>query len=118
MRRPSAKRAGKPILGAPGLSIALTSVSGEVMEGTISGTIVDQSKVKQGIGPSQRGFTNGRSCLTNLMSFCDKVTRLVGGGRAVGEVYLHFRKAFGAVPHDISCSSRLPTAWMGVRCAG
>ena len=38
---------------------------------------MDQLKVNQGIRPSQHEFTNGRSCLTNLISFYDKVTRLV-----------------------------------------
>ena len=57
--------------------ISLISVPGKVMEQIISGAIMDQLKVNQGIRPSQHGFTNGRSCLTNLISFYDKVTRLV-----------------------------------------
>ena len=63
--------------------ISLTLVSGKVMERIISGTIMDQLKVNQGIRPSQHGFTNGRSCLTNLISFYDKVTHLVDEGKAV-----------------------------------
>ena len=42
--------------------ISLTSVPGKVMERIISGTIMDQLKVNQGIRPSQHGFMNGRSC--------------------------------------------------------
>ena len=71
------------------------------MERIISGTIMDQLKVKQGIRPSQHGFTNGRSCLTNLISFHDKVTHLVDEGQAVDVVYLNFSKAFDTVPHNI-----------------
>ena len=80
--------------------ISLTSVPGKVMERIISGTIMDQLKVNQGIRPSQHGFMNDRSCLTNLISFYDKVTRLVDEGKAV-VVYLDFSKAFGTVPHNI-----------------
>ena len=62
---------------------------------------MDQLKVNQGIGPSQHGFMNSRSCLTNLISFYDKVTRLVDEGQAVDVVYLDFSKAFDTVPHNI-----------------
>ncbi|KAK4828278.1 hypothetical protein QYF61_024944 [Mycteria americana] len=43
----------------------------------------------------------GRSCLTNLISFCDKVTHLVDEGKAVDVVYLDFSKAFDTVSHSI-----------------
>jgi len=62
---------------------------------------MDQLKVSQGIGPSQHGLTNGRSSLTNLIPFCDKVTRLADEGKAVDGVYLDFSKAFDTVPHSI-----------------
>ncbi|KAK4818841.1 hypothetical protein QYF61_019878 [Mycteria americana] len=55
----------------------------------------------QGIKPSQHGFRKGRSCLTNLISFYDKVTRLVDEGKAVDVVYLDFSKAFDRVSHSI-----------------
>ena len=48
----------------------------------------------QGIRPSQHGLMKGRSCLTNLISFYDWVTRLVDEGKAVDVVYLDFSKAF------------------------
>ena len=50
---------------------SLTSVPGKVMEWIILGAIMDQLKVNQGIWPSQHWFMNGRSCLTNLISFYD-----------------------------------------------
>ena len=71
------------------------------MEQIILGAITDQLKVNQRIRTSQHGFTNGRSCLTNLISFYDKVTCLVDEGQAVDVVYLDFNKAFDTVPHNI-----------------
>ncbi|KAK4822560.1 hypothetical protein QYF61_016129 [Mycteria americana] len=43
----------------------------------------------------------GISCLTNLISFYDKVTCLVDEGKAVDVVYLDFSKAFDAISHSI-----------------
>ncbi|KAK4819545.1 hypothetical protein QYF61_006302 [Mycteria americana] len=51
--------------------------------------------------PSQHRFRKGRSCLTNLISFYNKVTRLVDEGKAVDVVYLDFSKAFDTVSHSI-----------------
>lgn len=82
-------------------SISLTSVLRKVMEWE------DQLKVNQRIRPSQHEFMKfmscqtGRSCLTNLISFYDKVTRLVDEGKVVNVVYLDFSKAFDTVPHNI-----------------
>ena len=61
---------------------------------------MDPLKVNQWIKASEHGFTNGRSCLTNLISFYDKVTRVVDEGKAADVVYLDFSKAFDTVPHN------------------
>jgi len=51
--------------------------------------------------PRQHGFMEGRSCLTNLISFYDLMTCSVGDGKAVDVVYLDFSKAFDTVSHSI-----------------
>jgi len=47
------------------------------------------------------GFTKGRSSLTNLISFNDKVTRLVDEGKVVDVLYLDFIEAFDTFSHTI-----------------
>ncbi|KAK4833063.1 hypothetical protein QYF61_027725 [Mycteria americana] len=82
-------------------SVSLTSVPGKLMGQIILSAITRHVENNQGIKPSQHGFRKGRSCLTNLISFYDKVTHLVDEGKAVDVVYLDFSKAFDIVSHSI-----------------
>ncbi|TRZ16814.1 hypothetical protein HGM15179_010323 [Zosterops borbonicus] len=81
--------------------VSLTSVPGKIMEQFILSIITQHLQDGQGVRASQHGFRRGRSCLTNLISFCDQVTHLVDAGRAVDVVYLDFSKAFDTVSHSI-----------------
>ncbi|KAF1590602.1 UNVERIFIED_CONTAM: hypothetical protein FQV16_0005669, partial [Eudyptes robustus] len=81
--------------------VSLTSVPGKVMEQIILSAITWHVQGNQAIRPSQHVFMKGRSCLTNLISFYDKVTCLVDEGRAVHVVYPDFSKAFDTVSHSI-----------------
>uniref|UniRef100_A0A8B9SW13 Reverse transcriptase domain-containing protein n=1 Tax=Anas platyrhynchos TaxID=8839 RepID=A0A8B9SW13_ANAPL len=81
--------------------VSLTSVPGKFMEQIILRVITQHLQGKQAIRPNQHGFMKGRSCLTNLISFYDKVTRWVDEGKAVDVVYLDFSKAFDTVSHSI-----------------
>ncbi|KAK4828638.1 hypothetical protein QYF61_000286 [Mycteria americana] len=75
--------------------VNLTSVLGKLMEQIILSAITRHDQ------PRQHGFRKSRSCLTNLISFYDKVTRLLDEGKAVDVVYLDFSKAFDTVSHSI-----------------
>ncbi|KAK4833083.1 LOW QUALITY PROTEIN: hypothetical protein QYF61_027745 [Mycteria americana] len=81
--------------------VSLTSVLVKLMEQFILSAITQHIEDNQGIKSSQHGFRKGRSCLTNLISFYDKVTHLVDEGKAVDVVYLDFSKAFDTVSHSI-----------------
>jgi len=78
--------------------VSLTSVPGKIMAWFILSMLTGHVKDNQEIRPSQHGFMKDRSCLTNLISFYDQVTHLVGEGKAVDVVYLDFSKAFGTFP--------------------
>ncbi|KAF4792237.1 hypothetical protein TURU_123236 [Turdus rufiventris] len=78
-------------------AVSLTSVPGKVMKQFILSVIIQHLQYGQGIRPSQHGFRKSRSCLTNLASFYDQVTRLVNEQKAVNVVYLDFSKAFEIV---------------------
>ncbi|KAK4825198.1 hypothetical protein QYF61_025126 [Mycteria americana] len=81
--------------------VSLTLVPGKIMELITLSAIMWHVQDNQVIRPSQHGFMKGRSCLTNLISFYDKVTRLVDEGKAVDVVYLDVSKAFDTVSHSI-----------------
>ena len=81
--------------------LSLISVPGKVMEQITLSAITRHVQDNQVIRPSQHGFMKGRSCLTNLTSFYDKVTRLVDEGKAVDVVYLGFSKAFDTISLSI-----------------
>ncbi|GAB0182823.1 mitochondrial enolase superfamily member 1 [Grus japonensis] len=71
------------------------------MEQIILSAITQHKQDNQVIRPSQHRFMKGRSCLTNLISFYDKVTCLVDEGKTVDVVYLDFSKAFDTVSHSM-----------------
>lgn len=59
--------------------VSLTSVPRKVMK-WLNLEITCRHMKKKIIWSSQHGFTKGKSCLINRISFCNEMTALVGGG--------------------------------------
>jgi hypothetical protein len=69
------------------------------MESLVRDQIVQFLEANKLIKNSQHGFRKGRSCLSNLLVFLDKVTTDIENGSSVDVIYLDFAKAFDKVPH-------------------
>jgi len=79
--------------------VSLTSQISKLMESLIRDAVVEHLEKNKLIRNSQHGFRGGRSCLSNLLAFLDKVTRSQEEGDSVDVIYLDFAKAFDKVPH-------------------
>ncbi|KAJ7404306.1 RNA-directed DNA polymerase from mobile element jockey-like protein [Willisornis vidua] len=81
--------------------VSFTSVPSKIMEKIILGGTEKHLKGNVVIGHSQHGFMRAKSCLSNLISFYDKVTPLVVQGKPADVMFLDFSKAFDPVCHRI-----------------
>ena len=79
--------------------VSLTSQISKVMESILKDFINIHLDKFHLIKETQHGFTKGKSCLSNLLTFLEDVTRDIDSGRPVDILYLDFSKAFDRVPH-------------------
>lgn len=80
--------------------VSLTCILCKVLESIIKDNLVEHLYNNKLIKDSQHGFTQGRSCLTNLLEFLESVTKWVDDGKAVDLIYLDFAKAFDKVAYQ------------------
>ena len=81
--------------------IALTSHLIKIFEKVMRNKIVSFFQDHDLFNDSQHGFTLGRSCLSQLLAFHDKILSVLEQGLNVDTVYLDFAKAFDKVDHRI-----------------
>ncbi len=53
------------------------------------------------LSDAQHGFVHQRSCLSNLLSFLDGVTKMLEDGGDVDVCFMDFKKAFDLVYHRL-----------------
>ena len=80
--------------------ISLTSVIGKMLESIVAKRIREHLESHGLIADSQHGFTKGRSCQTNLLSFYRPVYEAADNDDNYDVIYLDFSKAFDRVPHE------------------
>ena len=80
--------------------VSLISIVSKLLESIIANKIREHLEKFSLINDSQHGFSKGRSCLTNLLTFYRNVYEAVDNGENYDIIYLDFSKAFDKVPHD------------------
>jgi hypothetical protein len=79
--------------------ISLLSTVSKILEHFIHTELLINCNDLKILPKSQHGFLKGRSCLTNLLTTYDSITRLVDEGIPCDVIFLDFRKAFDSVSH-------------------
>ena len=81
--------------------VSLTSVVCKLLEKIIREKWIQHLEERKMLSEKQFGFRSGRSCVSNLLSFYDRVTEIVQEREGWADcVFLDFRKAFDSVPHQ------------------
>ena len=78
--------------------VSLTCILCKVYEKLLREYILEG--VRLSVSSKQHGFTQGRSCLSNLLETIDTVNDLMAEGHCADIFYFDFSKAFDSVPHN------------------
>ena len=79
--------------------ISLTCIICKVMESLIRKSVMYHLVNGKLLSKKQHGFINGRSTVTQLLSFLDECVKSIVEGKVIDVVYLDFWKAFNSVQH-------------------
>ena len=77
--------------------VALTSHIIKIFEKVLRNHIVSHMEDNELLNPGQHGFRAGRSCLSQLLSHFETITKILEDGDNVDVIYLDFSKAFDKV---------------------
>ena len=83
--------------------VSLTSHVIKTLERVIRKYLVNHLEIHKKLNPSQHGFRNQRSCLSQLLGHYDKILSFLEDGENVDSIYLDFSKAFDKVDIGILC---------------
>ena len=80
--------------------VTLTSVIGKMLESIIRDALMKYFEINELLSECQHGFVNGRSCMTQLLWAMEDWSKILDDNQPIDVLYLDFRKAFDAVPHE------------------
>jgi len=81
--------------------VSLMCQMSKIFETIVRDALVQYLESHKLIMESQHGFRNGRSCLTNILTFLDEVVECVDSGEEMDVIYMDFAKAFDKVPQRL-----------------
>lgn len=80
--------------------VSLTSISCKVLESIVKDALLDHLNSNHLLSSHQHGFRPKRSCDSQMLETLEDWTKILEGNAPVDAIYLDFRKAFDAVPHE------------------
>jgi len=75
-----------------------------IMKQVLLEVMLKHTKGREEIRDCQQGINKGKSCLTNLVAFCNGVTASVEKGRVMHVIYFDICKTLDMVLHNILAS--------------